>query len=67
MRATIEPTLRDVLDRLDRIDGRLDGVAQRLDVLDQKVDWGFNTLTDMVTNLACYTTRAVCAGTGSDD
>ena len=38
MSDTPEPTLRDVMDSLDRINGRLDGVDGRLDRIDGRLD-----------------------------
>ena len=43
---TDEPTIRDVLNRLDTIDGRLDTIDGRLDTIDGRLD----KLTDAVEN-----------------
>ena len=38
MNNTPEPTLRDVMDSLDRVDGRLDLIDERLDRVDGRLD-----------------------------
>ena len=63
-----EPTLRDVMARLDGIDGRLDGIYGRLDGIDGRLDGRLDGIDGRLDQVRPHGSRAAngAAGGGSD-